>query len=63
MSLYLNPLTHGPSRQNLEELPLNLRFPNHQAMVLRPGGTTTARAVLNAQLVAWWKVNDDDDDE
>ena len=34
-----------------------------QAMVLRPGGTANARAVLNAQLDAWQKLNDDDDDE
>ena len=33
-----------------------------QAMVLRLGGTANARAVLNAQLDAWWKVNDDDDE-
>jgi hypothetical protein len=34
-----------------------------QAMVLRPGGTANARAVLNAQLDAWWKINDDDVDD
>ena len=33
-----------------------------QAMMLRPGGTANARAVLNAQLNAWWKVNDNDDE-
>ena len=32
-----------------------------QAIVLRPGGTANARAVLNAQLDAWRRVNDDDD--
>ena len=30
-------------------------------MVLRPGGTANARAVLNAQLDAWRKADDDDD--
>ena len=34
-----------------------------QAMVLRLVGTAKATAVLNAQLVAWWKVNNDDDNE
>ena len=29
-------------------------------MVLRPGGTANARAVLNAQLDAWRKENVDD---
>ena len=29
--------------------------------MLRPGGTANARAVLNAQLDAWRKANDDDD--
>ena len=33
-----------------------------QAIVLRPGGTANARAVLKAQLDAWWKVNDFDGD-